>query len=585
MSQDNTEIRDEMVIDWDVPIEMEDGLVLRADVFRPINDGKYPVILSYGVYGKWLAFQDGYPVQWKRMADEHPDVTAGSTNKYQNWEVVDPEKWVPDGYVCVRVDSRGAGRSPGFLEPFCPEETKDLYNCIEWAAGQPWCNGKVGLSGISYYAMNQWQVASLQPPHLAAICPWEGASDLYRETAHHGGILCTMIAAWSERRAGPAQTQHGLGERGFRSRIKGDWVCGPETLSEEELGTNRSSLGQDFLAHSLYDQYWKLRTPDWSKVTVPLLSAGNWGGTSLHLRGNIEGFVRAASKQKWLEVHGLEHWTHFYTDYGVSLQKKFFGHFLKGEKTGWEEQPKVLLQVRHPGEKFVERHENEWPLARTQWTKFYLNPVNHSLSRESVSAEGKITYQALGDGVTFLTPPLNEETEITGPSATKLFVSSETKDADIFVVLRVFTPDMKEVTFQGVLDPHTPISHGWLRASHRKLDPELSLPYRPYHTHDEKRLLTPGEVYELDVEIWPTCIVLPAGYRIGLSVRGRDYVFPGSGSSGLSNLRAEFTGVGPYVHDDSRDRPADVFGGRVTLHMGPEQQAYVLLPIIGPKSD
>ena len=96
--------------------------------------------------------------------------------------------------------------------------------------------------------------------------------------------------------------------------------------------------------------------PDWSKVTVPLLSAANWGGQGLHPRGNFEGFVRAASQQKWLEVHGIEHWTHFYTDYGVALQKRFFDHFLKGEDTGWTKQPQVLLQVRHPGERFVERH-------------------------------------------------------------------------------------------------------------------------------------------------------------------------------------------------------------------------------------
>ncbi len=582
MSQYKSEIRDGMLIDWDVPIEMEDGLVLRADVFRPVEEGKYPVILTYGVYGKWLAFQDGYPVQWELMAEDHPDVPAGSTNKYQNWEVVDPEKWVPDGYACVRVDSRGAGRSPGYLDPFSLREAEDLYNCIEWAAAQPWSNGKVGLNGISYYAMNQWQVASLQPPHLAAMCAWEGAADFYREMGYHGGILSIFGANWFERRA--KSRQHGLGERGYRSRVNGDWVSGPETLSEEELGTNRCDLGQDFRSHPLYDEYWKERMPDWSKVTVPFLSAANWGGQGLHPRGNLEAFVRAASERKWLEVHGLEHWTHFYTDYGVGLQKKFFGHFLKGEDTGWKDQPRVLLRVRHPGEKFVERREDEWPLGRTQWTKFYLNPAGHSLSREPVSAEGAITYEGLGDGVTFLTPPLDEETEVTGPSAAKLFVSSETEDADIFLVLRVFTPEMKEVTFRGALDPHTPVAQGWLRASHRKLDPELTRPYRPYHTHDEKQTLTPGEVYELDVEIWPTCIVVPAGYRIALSVRGKDYVYPGGASQGLPNMPAQFTGVGPFLHNDSRDRPADIFGGKVTLHTGPDRQAYVLLPIIRPRS-
>ena len=150
------------------------------------------MILTYGPYGKWLHFEDLYTDQWRRMVEQHPDVPAGSTNKYQNWEVVDPEKWVPDGYACVRVDSRGAGRSPGHLDLWSAREAQDLYQCIEWAAAQPWSNGKVGLNGISYYAMNQWQVAALEPPHLAAICVWEGAADYYRDLSHHGGILCAF---------------------------------------------------------------------------------------------------------------------------------------------------------------------------------------------------------------------------------------------------------------------------------------------------------------------------------------------------------------------------------------------------------
>ncbi len=100
---------------------------------------------------------------------------------------------------------------------------------------------------------------------------------------------------------------------------------------------------------------------------------------------------------------------------------------------------------------------------------------------------------------------------------------------------------MKEVVFQGALDPHTPIGQGWLRASHRKLDKKLTLPFRPYHTHDEKQPLEPGRVYELDIEIVPTCIVVPKGYRVGLTVRGRDYVYPGGSGGRLSNMKNEFT--------------------------------------------
>ena len=575
-----SETRDGMRIDWDVPIKMDDGLVLRADVFRPVPAGRYPVIMTHGPYAKGLAFQQGFKSMWDRMVAAHPDVPAGSSNKYQNWEVVDPEKWVADGYVCIRVDSRGAGRSPGYMDVWSPRETRDFHDCIEWAAAQPWSNGKVGLNGISYYAMNQWQVATLQPPHLAAICVWEGAADFYRDVYRHGGIVNMMPLRWYPRQV--VGVQHGVGERGAKNLVTGDLVAGPETLSDEELARNRGDLERDVLSHPLDDDYYKARSPVWDKVTVPLLSANNWGGQGLHPRGNFEGFVRAASDQKWLEVHGIEHWTHFYTDYGRLLQKRFFDFFLKGEKNGWDKQPPVQLQVRHPGEKFVERHENEWPLARTQWTKFFLEPGGRGLQREAPAAETSIAYETTGDGVTFYTPPLEQPLEIIGPVACKLFLSSATNDADVFVVLRVFDPDGKEVTFQGALDPRTPIGQGWLRASHRKLDPKLTKPYRPYHAHDEVQPLKPGEVYELDIEIWPTCIVVPRGYRVALTVRGKDYEFGGPPIV-IPHAFYTFSGVGPFFHTHPQDRPAAIFETANTLHFGAARRPYLLLPIIPPK--
>jgi uncharacterized protein len=572
------EIRDGMRILWDVPIQMDDGLVLRADVFLPIPEGRCPVILSYGPYAKGLAFQDGYPSAWNRMAVRHPDVTAGSSNKYQSWEVVDPEKWVPNGYAIVRVDSRGCGRSPGYIDHFSPWETKDLHDCIAWAGVQPWSTGKVGLSGVSYYGINQWRVASLQPSHLAAMCIWEGAADWYREMTHHGGIVCTFWEHWYDMQV--KTVQYGCGERGRRSRVTGQLVCGDALLGEEQLAANRCDLGREILAHPLDDEYHKARSPRWENVTVPFLSAANWGGQGLHPRGNFEAFLRAASKQKWLEVHGIEHWTHFYTDYGRALQLRFFDHFLKGADNGWDKQPRVLLQVRHPGERFVERAEEAWPIPRMQWTRLYLGLADGTLSPQEQSGEAAVSFEATGDGLTFLTPPLERETEITGPVAAKLFVSSSTADADLFLVLRVFAPDLKEVVFQGAIDPHTPIGQGWLRASHRKLDRTLGTPWRPYHTHDEKQPLTPGEVCELDIEIWPTSIVVPKGYRIGLSVRGRDYVYPGGSGGRLSNFKNELTGCGPFLHDDPRDRPPELFAGTTTLHAGPGRRPYLLLPIV-----
>jgi uncharacterized protein len=578
--QQRTEIRDGMRIDWNVPITMDDGLVLRADIFRPVKDGRYPVILSYGPYAKNLAFQDGYPSAWQRMAEKHPDVTAGSSNLYQSWEVVDPEKWVPHDYACVRVDSRGAGCSPGFIDHFSPRETKDFCDCIEWAGVQPWSNGKVGLNGISYYGINQWHVASLQPPHLAAMCIWEGAADWYRDMTHHGGILSTFWENWYDMQV--KTVQYGAGERGKRSRVHTELVCGPETLPESELVKNRADFGAEIESHPMDDDYHKSRSPKWNKITTPLFSAANWGGQGLHPRGNFEGFVRAAAKQKWLEAHGIEHWTHFYTDYGREQQLRFFDRFLHGKKDGWAKQPKVLLQVRHI-DKFVPRAENEWPLKRTRWTKFYLDPSAMTLTPKKPSGLVQLKFAAMGDGLVFLTPPLAKETEITGPSALKLFVSSSTPDADIFVVLRVFTGDLKEIVFQGAIDPHTPVAQGWLRASHRKLDRKLSKPYRPYHTHDQKQPLKKGQPVELDIEVWPTSIVVPAGYRVGLSVRGKDYEYGGASGGKLSNFKNELKGCGPFLHDDPRDRPAAIFNGTTSLHFGRGKAPYLLLPIIPPK--
>jgi predicted acyl esterase len=291
--------------------------------------------------------------------------------------------------------------------------------------------------------------------------------------------------------------------------------------------------------------------------------------------------VRSASRKKWLECHGLEHWTHYYTDYGRKLQLEFFDHFLKGKNNGWEARPPVLLQVRHV-DKFVERTETEWPITRTRWTKFYLNPEDMSLGPTPANTTKSVEFDALGKGLTFLTSPLSEETEITGPSAAKLRVSSSTTDADLFLVLRVFDPAGKEVLFSGAVDPHTPISQGWLRASHRKLEPSLSLPYRPYHSHDERWPLVPCMPVDLDIEIWPTSIVVPAGYRIGMTILGRDYEWDGPGVK-VGNYAKPWCGCGPFVHDDPRDRPPEIYGGKTTLHFDGNKNPHVLCPIV-PKA-
>src|SRR6516164_1342535 len=473
---ERSEIRDNMQIEWDVAIAMDDGVVLRADVFRPFGQGKHPVILSYGPYAKGLSFQEGYKGNWARLIEAAPEVLAGSTNKYQNWELIDPEKWVPDGYACVRVDSRGAGRSPGLLDVWSPRETLDLYHCVEW----------VGM-------------------------------------------------------------QHGMGDRAPKSTVTGELVAGPRTLSQSELVANRADSPGEAKRRKFCDAYYAARTADFSKIAAPLLSAANWGGMGLHTRGNFEGYLAAGSEQKWLEVHGDTHFTHFYSKYGEAVQKRFFGYFLKGEDTGWDKQPRVSLNIRHPNEKFLLRGENEWPLARTQWTKYFLRPDGLLLTPEPSPRSATLTYETSGDGLTFRTAPMASSVEITGPVAAKIWLSSRTADADMFLALRLFDPNGKEITFVGSNDPRVPIGLGWLRASHRKLDAKETLPYRPWHTHDEERPLQPGQAVELDVEIWPTSIVVPPGYRLALTIRCKDYEVDGKDIDGKRGPRAG--------RDNNRGRP------------------------------
>jgi len=242
----------------------------------------------------------------------------------------------------------------------------------------------------------------------------------------------------------------------------------------------------------------------------------------------------------------------------------------------------VTLNIRHPGEKFFLRYEDEWPLARTRWTKFYLDSATMTLSATPVTHAAKTEYDALGDGLTFRMT-MARDTEITGPMSAKLFISSSTRDADLFLIVRVFDPQGKELTFMGSTDPNTPIANGWLRVSHRRLDPNRSSPYRPWHPHDRVEPLAPGEVAECDVEILPSSIVVPSGWQVAFTVRGKDYEYEGELSEFGKKFHYATRGTGGMTHKDPDNRPPEIFGGTVTLHTGGVRGSYLLLPIIPAK--
>ena len=563
-----------MKFDYDVAVPMSDGVVLRANVFRPDDAAAHPVIITMSPYGKDYDFKVSSAAQWRFLTGKYPaTLCAHSSCTHWVWETVDPELWVPDGYVIVRVDARGSGRSPGVADHLSTRQATDYAEAIEWAGVQPWSSGKVGTLGISYYSWMSWLAAAQNPKHLAATLVWEGASDWYREIAYQGGIMVDRpfgVSGYPNQHGLPQGQYVSASTKALTGPERGN---GPEVLSENELMLNRVDINAAFKAHPLDDSFYRARTPNLANIKVPILMAGNWGGHGLHGRGEPEAYNRVSTpaKDKWLEMHVGEHWEEFYIDSGVKLQKAFFGHYLKGLDNGWG-QPHVQVAIRTPTS-IQKRMEQEYPLARTEFANLYLDAAGSELRKRIAAANpegaGRVSYEPMrGVGAQFVTDPMPQDMEILGPVSARLWVSSATRDADLFVALHAYDPSGKEITFQGANDPRGPVSHGWLRASHRRTDAKLSLPGRPWHTHDVVQKLNPGQIYPVDVEIWPTSMVFPKGYRLGLTVDGTDYV--GAGGS-------------PIWHTDADDRPEREFGGTVTLYTGGDHQSYVTLPIIPVK--
>ncbi len=542
-----------LIVEKDVQIPLRDGTILYGDIFRPESKTggaaaeRFPVIMTIGPYMKdklWVPPSD---------LEEKP-------NPYMNWECVNPLWWCPRGYGLLRVDTRGSGKSPGKSDPSSYSEAVDAYDCIEWVARQPWCNGAVGTCGISYHAAFQWRVAGLQPPSLKAIMPWEGRADQYRDQAYHGGIFAMgFIARWANNNA----ALHLLGK--------------PRLYNPDSFDNN---LLWNYMSKDLDSEYWRLNSARWDRIKVPLYTVGNWGGTSLHLRGNTEGYLCAASKQKKLRIHSGTHFHAFYAEEARIDQLRWFDYWLKGIDTGIMDEPPVKLEIRTGGSEqpYPYRFENEWPLARTQWTKFHLridragseNPkaVEGELVKTAPLKTAQVSYQQAAPsrpgkmprGVSFETPPMVEDTEITGPVVLNIWVSSTGEDTDIFATLRNIGPDGKDLCEMGQQgEPLECVTKGWLRASHRKLDPEQSLPYRPYHAHDERWWLKPGAVVECQVEIWPTSMVFRKGHKLRLDVSPAD----GVGTQHFTHFHADYNQ-----------------GAETTIHSGGDKPSYLLLPVI-----
>lgn len=437
-----------------------------------------------------------------------------------------------------------------------------FFDVVEWCAEQPWSSGKVGLLGISYFAGSQWRVAARNPKGLSAIVPWEGMSDYYRDRCRHGGILSNaFIRFWWNR-------QIITNQYGKPGRAAKDW--GPDTLegdlSEEERAANRQDQNEDNLVNRFRDEaYYASKEYDMGDIKVPLLSVANWGGILLHLRGNIEGFINAGSEFKYLRCITGRHDLPFYYKEEAEVQRSFLDAFLKDDdRVGWSVKGKVpqvdiVLRKGDPGHNnaegertFPRRQENEWPIARTEYTKYYLTPEKELVTSQP-EGKAKLGYRALGslqnpEMIQFTTPAFEQETEFTGHVTAHLNVSltpdttgPTPTDIDLFVTLRHISPEGREVFYTGTAGDPVPLVKGWLRVSMRKTSPEHHknrphLPWREYLSTDVQPVI-PGEVYSVDIEVWPTNVVVEKGGKLIFEV-----------SSG------DTQGCGIFQHNDPVDR-------------------------------
>jgi predicted acyl esterase len=515
-----------ILCDYDVTVVMRDGVSIYANVFRPAAAGKYPVLVAWAPYGKHGRIKYKYFPKC--------GVCDGDLSPLAIFEAADPAYWCPKGYVVLTVDPRGSWNSQGDLMLLGEQEAQDGYDLIEWAGTQSWSNGKVGMHGVSYLAWSQWKVAALNPPHLAAINPWEGASDFYRELAFHGGIPETaFLSMWL-----PS-------------------VSFSNTRVEDLVDMARK--------HPLFDEYWESKNAELSRITVPAFVVASWADHGLHARGTLEAFKQIRSSHKWLLIHGRKKWEFFYQH--VEKQRQFFDCFLKGIKSEVRYWPTVTLEVR---ERFYVgnfRSESEWPLARTEYVPLFLNPTEKRLQKSPLERESKLGYSTdtAGDNPqnAAFVHVFEERTEITGYMKLKLWVQAEgSDDMDLFVAIQKLDRSGDIVPFQYFSNHEDgPVALGWLRVSHRELDQQKSTPCQPFHKHQNELKLKDGEIVPIEIEIWPSSTLFEPGESMRLVVQGSDiYTYQGE----MNNIAHTAT-VNRGIH---------------VLHAGGKYDSYLLVPVI-----
>lgn len=505
----------------DVPVKMRDGVTIYVDIYKPEHVEKVPLIVSWSFYGK-RPF-DGQS-EWQIMGV--PPATVSNMSKFES---ADPGYWCRRGYGVANVDPRGIGHSEGDFMQFCTQDGRDGYDFIEWAAEQTWCTGRVALSGNSCVAMTQWRIAAQCPPHLCCIAPWEGTSDMYRESLYEGGI--------------PAHT--------FVGMVLRDAV-GYNYIDNTVLNTEK----YPFINHP----YWKDKDPDWKAIKIPVYVTACWN--HFHLRGSINGFRKIRSSKKWLRAHRNFEWPDAYNNKYLTDLEKFFDRYLKLERNGWELTPKVRIEVQdaYDYDFQTDRPEEAFPLKRTKYEKLYLDASDLSMKAAPVEQEAKTSYESNTGEVCF-DYRFEEDTELTGYMKLRLWVEAEGHDdMDLFINVQKLstTGEWLPITIFG--EPH-PGAWGKMRVSRRKLDEKLSTDYNPVqaHTCDEK--LSPGEVVPVDIEIVPTSRIWHKGQQIRVQVAGR------------------------YIREDWFEPlcwDTDNKGNHV-IHTGGKYDSFLQIPVVPPK--
>lgn len=513
----------DMILDRDVPVELRDGVVIFTDVIRPVSEEPVPAIVVYSPYGKHI---ESLHLPW--------GVGDDTLSGLQKQEGPDPGFWVPRGYAMVQPDARGTYYCDGDNRSFGSAEARDGYDIVEWAAEQSWCNGKVGMSGNSYLAVAQFLTASLNPPHLAAIAPWEGFNDFYRQTNFCGGIP----------------------DFGFQEKVDG---------KKEGFGwfENLPAMARKY---PLMNGYWADKRTDLEKVTAPAYLVASYV-SNFHTYGMPEAYGRIASKEKWLRIHNTHEWTDLY-EYQEDLCR-FFDCYLKGLSNDWHKTPPVRLSVLNPGgEDIVNRPEPDYPLPDAVETNFYLDNDGGRLmltAPPQVSRQAYVTDNQTDELV--FTWKFEERTEICGYLGVHLWVETEeTDDLDVFVYAlksdgqgELLPPVVYGAPFSGWEGAELYTPCGRLRSSLRELDPKQSTETKPFHTFRVSEKLIPGKPVRIDIPLRPIGMVYEKGQELVLII------------SGYEKNKPEWPDLEPM---------ASVNRGKAYIYSGRDKASYITAPLV-----